>query len=86
VNRKLLGPTAPTFDVTGTLYVLRDNLAKADAFITAAEELIERSDDGGEDNEGRRRNHVAHLVESAKLAVREAIRAGGQLDERRVQA
>jgi hypothetical protein len=76
------------FDFDGTLDVLRDNLGKADAFITAAEELIERSwcGDGGEDNDddsddnlSRRRNQVAHLVESAKLAVRGAIYAGEEL-------
>jgi hypothetical protein len=75
------------------LYVLRDNLGKADAFITSVEDLIERpgvvggdgggDDDGDEDNLGRLRNHVAHLVESAKLAVRAAIYAGIEIDKHR---
>lgn len=75
------------FDVAGTLDVLRDNIARADAFITAAEDLIERTWDGdrGEDSNDdsvmRRRNHVAHLIESAKLAVRAAAYTGEELDE-----
>jgi hypothetical protein len=71
-------------DLESTLDVVRDNLGRADAFITAAEELIERPRDGGEDDEdddglGRHRNHVAHLVESAKLAVRAALYGGDQI-------
>jgi len=78
----------------GTLDVMRDNLGRADAFITAAEDLIERPWEGSEDDEdddglGRHRNHVAHLVESAKLAVRAAIYAGDHvaaaLDKHRVE-
>jgi hypothetical protein len=85
-------------DLDDTLYVVRDNLGKADAYITAAEDLIERpqggdgdddADDDGEDEPGRRQNHVEHLVESAKLAVRAAIYAGDQmatqLDRHRVE-
>ena len=84
-------------DLDGTLDVMRDNLGRADAFITAAEDLIERPWGGSEDDEGdenddglgRHRNHVAHLVESAKLAVRAAIYAGDHvaaaLDEHRVE-
>jgi hypothetical protein len=77
-------------DLDDTLYVVRDNLGRADAFLTAAEDLIERPGVVGEDEDdepdasddetlGRRRDHVAHLVESAKLAVRAAIYGGGQL-------
>lgn len=62
------------------LHVLRDNLGKADAFITAAEELIGRPGGGiasehVDDDEAdlrRRRNHLAHLLDSAKMAVRAA--------------
>ena len=81
-------------DLDGTLDVMRDNLGRADAFITAAEDLIERPWEGSEDDEdddglGRHRNHVAHLVESAKLAVRAAIYAGDHvaaaLDKHRVE-
>ena len=78
-------------DLDGTLDVMRDNLGRADAFITAAEDLIERPWGGSEDDEGdedddslgRHRNHVAHLVESAKLAVRAAAYAGEELANRR---
>jgi len=86
-------------DLGDTLYLVRDNLGKADAFITAMEALIEESwggvgdddaDDRGDDEPGRRRNNVAHLVESAKLAVRAAIDAGDQmatkLDKHRVES
>jgi hypothetical protein len=88
----------PRFDRDRTLHVLRDNIARADAMITAAEHLIEeypwstRDEEGGQDDEdedesrdsiSRRRNHVAHLIESAKLAVRAAIYAGDELDRPR---
>jgi hypothetical protein len=71
--------------------VLRDNIARADAMITAAERLIEeppgdiRDEDEDEDGDSisRRRNHLAHLIESAKLAVRAAIYAGIELDRPR---
>ena len=85
-----LGSGTSRPDLDGELYVLRDNLGKADAFITAAEELIERSwsDDGDESDDGddglmRRRNHVEHLVESAKLAVRAATYTSAELAKRR---
>jgi hypothetical protein len=59
--------------------------------LTAAKGLIERSwgsDEGSDededgDNLARRRNHVAHLIETARLAVRGAIYAGNDLDLRR---
>jgi hypothetical protein len=88
VTRRRLGP-GDRFDRDGTLYVLRDNIARADALITAAEHLIEEypwgtRDDEDEDESGdsisRHRNHVAHLIESAKLAVRAAIYASIELD------
>jgi hypothetical protein len=89
VKRQRLGSGEPRFDLDGTLYVLRDNLGKADAFITVAEDLIEQcwdgcGDEGDDDNSvSRRRNQVAHLVESAKLAVRAAGYAGEELANRR---
>jgi hypothetical protein len=78
----------PCFDRALTLYILRDNIARADALITAAEHLLEELDRGieeGDEDEGgasisRRRNHVAHLIEGAKMAVRAAICAGDELD------
>ncbi len=67
-----------------TVYAIRDSLGKANAFISAAEILIERPREDGEDDDadpfGRIQNHVEHLVESAKLAVRQALRATGRLD------
>jgi hypothetical protein len=93
VTRRRLSAAEPRFDVDGTLNVLRDNLERADAYISAAEDLIERpvlddeADEGDCDDDaaavGRRRNHTAHLIESAKLAVRAAICAGSELDRRR---
>jgi hypothetical protein len=87
---KPIGSGEPRFDRDGMLHVLRDNIARADAMITAAERLIEespggiRDDEGDEDESGdsisRRRNHLAHLIESAKLAVRAAIYSGIELD------
>jgi hypothetical protein len=78
---------APDMAPDGTLHVLRGNLGRADAMITAAEGLIERSWGNDEDEDGdnlaRRRNHVAHLLEGARLAVRGAIYAGNDLDLRR---
>ena len=68
-HRRQLGPVAPRADVDGLLYLLRDNLRRADAFITTAEEQSDRSWGGGEDHSSddgvlRRRN------QAAKLAVR----------------
>jgi hypothetical protein len=86
-RRRQLGPAVPSTDLNGALHVLRDNLAKADAFITAAEPLIEQSwgdsgDEGDEDDDSvlRRRLHAEHLVESAKLAVRAAAYTGQDLE------
>jgi hypothetical protein len=77
-------------DLDETIHIVRDNLGRADAMLTAAEGLIERSwdgdKDGDEDEDGdnltRRRSHVAHLLETARLAVRGAIYAGNDLDLR----
>jgi hypothetical protein len=76
-------------DIDDVLYVVGDNLGKADACITAAERLCEQggagvitADDDGDDGDehghdddndpGRVRNNVEHLIESAKEAVRAA--------------
>ena len=75
-------------DVDQLLCLLRDNLRRADTFVSTAEELVERSwgdetraededEDGGVQ---RRRNHVEYLVEAAKLAVRAAIYTGDQIE------
>lgn len=76
-------------DLDSMFHVLRDNLGKADAFITVAEELIEQCWEGNGDDQDddtsviRIRNQVAHLVESAKLAVRAAVYTGEELANRR---
>lgn len=88
MTRRRLGSGQPRFDLDNMFYVLRDNLGKADAFITVAEDLIEQCwGDSGDEGDGdngviRRRNQVAHLVESAKLAVRAAAYAGEELANR----
>jgi hypothetical protein len=60
VTRRRLGSGEPCFDLDNMFYVLRDNLGKADAFITVAEDLIEQcwdgsGDDGDDDNSVIRR-------------------------------
>jgi hypothetical protein len=90
-RRRELSLAKPCPDADGILHALRDNLGRTDAFLTAAEELIERcwgcgdvaTDDDSDDSIARRRNHVAHLVGSAKLAVRAAAFCGEQLAKRR---
>lgn len=74
---------APTFDYDGVLAVLRDNVARAGAMLVTADELIVQLWSGGgtsSDSLTRRRNHISYLMESARLAVREAMRAGDELD------
>jgi hypothetical protein len=80
-RRRQLSRAASAAEIDDLIYLLSDNLGRADAFISTAEELIERPWDSGEHEDGdgdddddvlRRRNHVEHLIESAKLAVRAA--------------
>lgn len=68
-------------EINDLIYLMRDNLGKADAFITAAEREIEESwrtddDPAAEDETGesglRRRSRIEHLIEAGKLAVRAA--------------
>ena len=85
-NQRALPPPAPTFDYDGVLAVLRDNVARADAMIVTADELIVQLWSGGgtsNDSLTRRRNHVSYLLEAARLAVRAAMRAGDELDVHR---
>jgi hypothetical protein len=63
--------------------LLRDNLGKADAFITSAEYQLEQAPSDDEDDDQRRRSHVEHLVESAKFAVRAAAYTTEEIDRRR---
>jgi hypothetical protein len=63
--------------------LLKDNLGKADAFITSAEYQLEQAPSGDEDEDDRRRLHVEHLVEAAKYAVRAAGYTAAEIDQRR---
>lgn len=72
-------------DLDGLLYLLRDNLRRADAFITTAEQLIEQpgsdADDEGDDGGIMRyRMRIEYLVEAAKMAVRAANYTGESID------
>jgi len=77
----------PDDEADHLLCVLRDQLRRADAFVTSAEKELLVSwgvgDDGGEDDEDdgvqRLRMRVEYLVEAGKLAVREAQYTGEQL-------
>jgi hypothetical protein len=76
-------------DLDATLYATTNSLGRADAFITSAERLIEdhgvnvesadEDDDDDDHDPGRIRNNLAYLIESTKLAVREAQYAHGQM-------
>jgi hypothetical protein len=71
----------PTFDYDGTLDVLRDNVARADAMLVTADELIVQLwSGGGSEGLTRRKNHVSYLMEAARIAVRAAMCAGDELD------
>lgn len=62
----------PPADLDDLFGLLKDNLGKADAFITSAEYQLEQAPSGDDEEDGRRREHVEHLVEAAKYAVRAA--------------
>jgi len=78
-------------DLDGLFDLFRGHVARADAFLTAAEDLIERPcrgadeevDEDADDHPGRRRNHVAYLLDAAKLAVRAAVYTSAEIDRRR---
>jgi hypothetical protein len=75
---------APTFDYDGTLDVLRDNVARADAMLVTADEPIVQLWSGGGTGDSlsltHRKNHVSYLLEAARVAVRAAMYAGDELD------
>jgi hypothetical protein len=83
-------PPEPDDEVNCLLDVLRDNIRRADAFISTAERQIEESwhDDDGDESDVeeefdavlRHRMRVEYLVEAGKLAVRAALYTTGQLD------
>jgi len=80
-------------DLDNLVHLLRDNLGKADAFITAAERLIEESWSGDDDDEADEdetgdsalwcRSRAEHLIEAGKLAVRAAVYTTEEIDRRR---
>jgi hypothetical protein len=62
-------------DVASAFDALRQLMLRADAMVCATERLLE-DEDGGD---GRRREHLAHLLGVAKEAVRAAVYVGGQI-------
>jgi hypothetical protein len=78
----------PAPDLAESIHRLRDCLGKADAYITAAERLLELPGgaDGGDGEPGNRRNHAAHLIESARMAVRSAAHVTEEIDRCRRDA
>jgi hypothetical protein len=91
-NRRAALPPAPEpepDELDHLLYALRDNLRRADAFITTAEGQIEEPrrheddrDEGESEEDGklRYRMRVEYLVEGGKLAVRGALYTVQQLE------
>jgi hypothetical protein len=70
-------PPGTSFDVIAEVDHLRYQIARADALLHAAEDLLERVGD-----ERQRREHVAHLVTLAKQAVATALAMGADLARR----
>ena len=87
--RARLSNRPPPDNFDDLLHLLRDNVARADTFLTALEDLVERFPCGGsedkndDDARGHHRNHVAHLLDAAKMAVRAAIHTGDEIDRQR---
>ncbi len=80
-------PTPDNFGTLDDLFgLLKDNLGKADAFISSAEDQLEQAPSGDEDEDRRRRLHVEHLVEAGKYAVRAATYTTEEIDRRRRSA
>lgn len=75
-------PTAPCDDIDGLFFVLRDNLEKADAFISSAEYQMEQASSGDDEADLRRQSNVEHLVEAGKLAVRAAVSTSEEIEDR----
>ena len=90
-NRRAALPPAPEpepDELDHLMYALRDNLRRADAFITTAEGQIEEprrdddrdEDESEEDGKLRHRMRIEYLVEGGKLAVRGALYTVQQLE------
>ena len=89
-NRRTALPEPEPDELDGLLYTLRDNLRRADAFISTAERQIEENwhDEDGDDSDVeeefdtvlRHRMRIEYLVEAGKFAVRAALFTTDQLD------
>ena len=88
-NRRTALPEPEPDELDHLTYTLRDNLRRADAFITTAEQQIEEprhdddheeDEDSEEDRKTRHRMRVEYLVEGGKYAVRAALYATDQID------
>src|ERR1041384_915336 len=88
-RRAALPDPEPDEGLDGLLYTLRDDLRRADAFITTAERQIEENwhdDDENEEEEDeedrkmRHRMRVEYLVEAGKHAVRGALDTAQQIE------
>ncbi|HEX8107270.1 MAG TPA: hypothetical protein VF516_06045 [Kofleriaceae bacterium] len=62
----------PPADLDDLFCLLRDNLGKAEAFISSAEYQMEQAPSGDNEEDQRRQSNVEHLVEAGKFAVRAA--------------
>jgi DNA-binding MarR family transcriptional regulator len=67
-------PPGTSLDVIAEVDKLRYQIARADALLHAADDLLERVG-----NERQRREHVAHLVDLAKQAIATALAMGADL-------
>ena len=67
-------PSGTSCDVLGEVDHLRYQIARADALLHAADDLLERVGD-----DRQRREHVAHLVDLAKQATATALTMGADL-------
>jgi hypothetical protein len=87
-NRRPALPEPEPDELDHLTYALRDDLRRADAFISTAERQIEdnwHDDDGDEedsedDRKMRHRMRIEYLVEAGKLAVRGALYTVHQID------
>jgi len=67
-------PSGTSCDVLGEVDHLRYQIARADALLHAADDLLERVGD-----DRQRREHVAHLVDLAKQATATTLTMGADL-------
>ena len=92
-NRRTALPApelAPDYGLDCLLYTLRDNLRRADAFVSTAERQIEENWHDNDEEEGdvedefdtvlRHRMRIEYLVEAGKHAVRAALYTTEQID------